>query len=244
MYQNLALFGSLPHNGIKQIRIHFLLKLITIETHLNGIHYNFTLLDQLLSRLKSFGLKPGFEIMGNPSNFFNDFENKTQVYIWKDLVKQTVIHYIKLFGIDYIKTWNFESWNEPSIEFRHHFYDNIKVTPKGFLNYYDACSQALKEVDQTLIFGGPGDVWPKNIKNGPFVVDLLTHVINGSNYFTGKRGDTKLDFISVHEKGNAGQSSHIDVLENKGLNDIQNEFPSLKSVPFVENEGDPEVCSF
>ena len=41
-----------------------------------AIVYNFTYLDQAIERLHSLGLKPGFEIMGNPSNIFNDFSNK------------------------------------------------------------------------------------------------------------------------------------------------------------------------
>jgi hypothetical protein len=31
-------------------------------------------------------MKPGFELMGSPSAFFDDFENKTQVYLWRDLI--------------------------------------------------------------------------------------------------------------------------------------------------------------
>lgn len=41
-----------------------------------AIKYNFTVLDDVIALLHSLGLKPGFELMGNPSNIFNDFENK------------------------------------------------------------------------------------------------------------------------------------------------------------------------
>ncbi|CAG2173435.1 unnamed protein product, partial [Oppiella nova] len=143
-------------------------------------------------------------------------------------------------GIKQIRI-NFESWNEPSIEFKNHFKDNIKVTQKGFLNYYDASSLALQEVDSTLIFGGPGDHWPQDTKNGPFVIDLVKHFINGSNYLSGKKGDIKLDFISLHEKGKKGQSSYTDASEDKALTDIEKEFEILKQIPFVDNEGDPEA---
>jgi L-iduronidase len=245
MHQNLALIGALPHQGIKQVRIHFLLKLISIiqenNSAINEVKHDFTLLDKFLKIIKDNGLKPGFEIMGNPSNFFNDFENNTQLYQWKDLVKQIAVRYIKQFGSEYVSHWNFESWNEPSIMFRNHYFDGIKVTPEGFLNYYDACSQGLKEANNSLIFGGPGDHWPKDIKNGPYVLDLMKHCVNGVNYFTKNKGDTKLDFISLHEKGKSGNSSFIDQQEFKALTDIENEFPTLKYKPFVENEGDPEV---
>ena len=59
--------------------------------------YNFTQLDQLINKLWSNGLKPGFEIMGNPSNYFTDMDNKTQVYQWRDLVHQVASRYIGYF---------------------------------------------------------------------------------------------------------------------------------------------------
>jgi L-iduronidase len=56
--------------------------------------YNFTFLDQLLDWLQIYRLSPGFELMGNPSNFFNDFSNDTQVNMWRDLVMQIASRYI------------------------------------------------------------------------------------------------------------------------------------------------------
>jgi L-iduronidase len=47
---------------------------------------NFNKLDDVIQFLFSQGMKPGFELMGSPSAFFDDFENKTQVYLWKDLI--------------------------------------------------------------------------------------------------------------------------------------------------------------
>lgn len=244
MEQNLALIGALPQTGLRQVRIHYLMNLISVDTDSldsDQIRYNFTDLDQLLIRLKELRLKPGFELMGNPSKLFNDFENRTQLYEWKSLVKQMVTRYQQLLGRDYLRQWYFESWNEPSIEFKNHFRDGIKVTTQGFLNYYDACSQAIKEVDPELRFGGPGDHWPADISKGPFVIDLLRHYINGTNYFTRNKSDIKMNFISLHEKGDHGHSEHIDRLEDKALDDIRDSFPAIADMPFVENEGDPEV---
>ena len=56
--------------------------------------YNFSRLDALIDLLSANGLHPGFEVMGNPAGIFNDFENKTLVYLWKDLVKQIAENYI------------------------------------------------------------------------------------------------------------------------------------------------------
>ena len=56
--------------------------------------YNFEDLDVLIDQLWQLRLKPGLEIMGNPSNFFTDFENKTQVYLWRDLVHEIAARYV------------------------------------------------------------------------------------------------------------------------------------------------------
>ncbi|KAH3707961.1 hypothetical protein DPMN_067382 [Dreissena polymorpha] len=46
--------------------------------------YNFTSLDSLIDLLYANGLKPGFELMGNPSGLFKDFEDKTSLMIEAD----------------------------------------------------------------------------------------------------------------------------------------------------------------
>ena len=56
--------------------------------------YNFTHLDQMIQTLWNYELRPGFEIMGNPSDFFTDFENKTQVYLFKGLVQEMTSRYV------------------------------------------------------------------------------------------------------------------------------------------------------
>ena len=65
----------------------------------------------------------------------------------------------------------------------------------GFLNYYDACSEGLREVSDSLKFGGPGDA----CKRSKYSDALLDHVVNGINYFTGEKG-VRIDFISFHRK--------------------------------------------
>lgn len=56
--------------------------------------YNFTLLDKMVDLLYENGLKPGFELMGNPSSLFSNFEDKVQLINWRDLVTETAQRYI------------------------------------------------------------------------------------------------------------------------------------------------------
>lgn len=44
--------------------------------------------------MQIYRLRPGFELMGNPSHLFSDFNNDTQVEMWRDLVRQVASRYI------------------------------------------------------------------------------------------------------------------------------------------------------
>ena len=103
--QNLAYIGSVPKQGIKQVRIHWLLDLVSMERTVDQfVVYNFTYLDKAIQLLIDYGLKPGFELMGNPSNFFRDFDDSKQIYAWRDLVAALAKHLIgKLLHVKEIK---------------------------------------------------------------------------------------------------------------------------------------------
>ena len=94
--QNLAYIGSVPKQGIKQVRIHWLLDLVSVEKTAveQLVVYNFTYLDRAMKLLIDNGLKPGFELMGNPSNFFSDFDDTKQIYAWRDLIASLAKHMI------------------------------------------------------------------------------------------------------------------------------------------------------
>ncbi|XP_046549728.1 alpha-L-iduronidase-like [Haliotis rubra] len=233
MRQNLAFIGALPHRAIEQVRIHWLLELITVQSvAAEGPAYNFSNLDTMVELLHENGLKPGFEIMGNPSSFFTDFENKTQVYWWRDLVQQTATRYIGIYGLEYVKTWNFESWNEPDCGV---FYE--LMTKQGYLNYYDACSEGLKAASQSLIFGGPGGGCDDNNETDTYDDALFKHVTSGINYFTGETG-IRLDYISMHRKGRYVAENIVNA-ELDIHSYLRQKYPSLVNTPFYNDESDP-----
>ena len=99
--QNLAYIGSVPKRGIKQVRIHWLLDLVTVDSRKRGFpdqfSFNFTFLDKALQVLRSNNLRPGFELMGNPSNLFTDFDDVKQIYAWRDLIATLGKHLIGMF---------------------------------------------------------------------------------------------------------------------------------------------------
>nr|XP_058157854.1 alpha-L-iduronidase isoform X1 [Dasypus novemcinctus] len=132
--------------------------------------------------------------MGSPSGRFTDFEDKRQVFWWRDLVSLLARRYIGRYGMAQVSRWNFETWNEPD----HHDFDNVSMTMQGFLNYYDACSEGLRAASPALRLGGPGDSFHPPPRS-PLCWGLLEHCHNGPNFFTGEAG-VRLDYIALHKK--------------------------------------------
>ncbi|XP_055554617.1 alpha-L-iduronidase isoform X3 [Falco cherrug] len=231
---NLAYISSVPHGGIEQVRIHWLLELVALRVMNGKLHYNFTALDNLMDRLWENKLIPGFELMGNPSGYFFDFEDKEQVVRWRNLITLLANRYIDRYGLEHVAKWNFETWNEPD----HHDFDNVSMTVKGFLNYYDACSEGLRAASPLLKFGGPGDSFHP-LPKSPICWSLLGHCYNGTNFFTGETG-VRLDYISLHKKG-GGSSLYILQQEIEAVEQIQKLFPNFASIAIYNDEADPMV---
>ncbi|XP_040180297.1 alpha-L-iduronidase [Rana temporaria] len=231
---NLAYISSVPHGGIKQVRMHWLLDLITFNMINQIPQYNFTKLDELMDLLMENDLVPGFELMGSPSGYFTDFEDKVQVKEWQHLIYSTARRYIEKYGLSHVSSWNFETWNEPD----NHDFDNVSFTLTGFQNYYDACSEGLKQASPLLKFGGPGDSC-RSPPRSPICWGLLRHCFNGTNFFTQETG-VRLDYIALHKKG-GGNSFPILEQEINTVSEIQTQFPTFKSVPIYNDEADPLV---
>ncbi|XP_076854892.1 alpha-L-iduronidase isoform X2 [Brachyhypopomus gauderio] len=231
---NLALVGSVPHGGLEQVRIHWLLELVSARIINGEYHYNFTYLDQLVDLLWQNDLKPGFELMGSVSNTFSDFENKSQVVEWRRLVYLIAQRYIDKYGLGFVSKWNFETWNEPN----NRDFDNVSMSIQGFLNYYDACSEGLRMASPALRLGGPGDAC-RSPPRSPYCWALFQHCYNGTNYFTQEQG-VRLDYIALHKKG-GGSTLAILQQEVATMHEVQQKFPAFRSLPVYNDEADPLV---
>ncbi|XP_030657169.1 alpha-L-iduronidase isoform X9 [Nomascus leucogenys] len=172
--------------------------------------------------------------MGSASGHFTDFEDKQQVFEWKDLVSSLARRYIGRYGLAHVSKWNFETWNEPD----HHDFDNVSMTLQGFLNYYDACSEGLRAASPALRLGGPGDSFHTPPRS-PLSWGLLRHCHDGTNFFTGEAG-ARLDYISLHRKG---ARSSISILEQEKAvaQQIRQLFPKFADTPIYNDEADPLV---
>lgn len=150
---------------------------------------------------------------------------------WSDLLKAATRNFIEEFGEQEVQTWYFEVWNEP---------DGWPVDQLDvFFKMYDVFVDAVTSVNSQLKVGGPA------CYHEYFLRPFLEHVVNGTNYVTGKKG-TQIDFISYHIYGLSGkwlnQEPHIQPQVQRfsqsvlWLKRLMSDYKSLKGIEFHINE--------
>lgn len=249
MQLTLNMLGATRNGGITYIRPHYLLNLVGSRgMGTDNTIYNWEKLDKVLDTFVKNDLKLIFELMGNPSReweiygaqydnryqgqknvkegYFTDFEDRQQLIIYKEFITALGKHLMERYGLEEIKEWFFETTNEPDLK---HFW---KFGIRGFLNYYDACSEGLKEASEELRFGGPGTA---SGMEKPGFKELLAHCDTGKNYFTGEKG-VRIDFISVHRKFKPLPMVHH---ERDIIDYIRTYHPKFANKPFFNDEADP-----
>lgn len=112
---------------------------------------------------------------------------------WAGLIKAFTQNLVDTFGLDEIRTWYFEVWNEPD--------GWSKEDLQTFFRMYDVFVDTVTSVDDQLRVGGPAS------HNIYFLRDFFHHVTRGTNHVTGRTG-TRVDFISHHIYGTSGHWVH------------------------------------
>lgn len=69
---------------------------------------------------------------------------------WVDLVASTVTHWIERYGLDEVRQWRFEVWNEPNLV--PYFWTGTRTQ---YFELYEATARAIKAIDGELKVGGP-----------------------------------------------------------------------------------------
>jgi len=240
MRQQITYWGSIPNQGIKYSRIHFLLELINVTFDGQvATAYDWSRLDKGIDWLVENHLTPIFELMGNPGGQFTSFRDDLQLKRWSSLVHDLAVHLQQRYHSENIEKWYFESWNEPDVGWWHEFPHDIEA----FCNYYDACAYGLKSANPNLKIGGPGTCRTLS----PLFCAFLKHCEQGPDYFRGGSG-VPLDFISIHEKAAPANredltpnSSAMMAREKEIVQYIRDRHPGYASLPFMNNECDPQV---
>ncbi len=175
--------------------------------------YNFYWLDEVLDTWVAAGVAPIIELDFMPDqlaegpivrNYGGGAINAPRDYRrWAELVRATVAHCVERYGLEEVRRWRFEIWNEPDLAT--YFIDGGKLSfsqePTAdeigrvvarLCRMYDFAAAAIKAVDGELKVGGPGIAGNRFYLRG-----FLEHCARGRNAATGGRG-APVDFISWH----------------------------------------------
>jgi xylan 1,4-beta-xylosidase len=221
--------------------------------------YDWTIVDRIFDTFRETGVKPLVQLGFMPEamsthpdpyqhtfpkgNIFTGWTYPPKDYAkWSELVFRFAQHLRERYGDDEVRSWLWEVWNEPDIDYWH-------GTPEEYFKLYDFSVDAVLRALTQAHIGGPDSTGPGSPKAIAFLHDFLEHCAHGKNSATGKTG-TRLDFVSFHPKGSPkwlgdhvqmGISNQLAAVD-KGF-EIVGSFPEWKSTPIILGESDPEGCA-
>jgi xylan 1,4-beta-xylosidase len=147
--------------GMKHVRFHGILNddMGTLIGEGDTLFYSFFNTDQIFDFLLSIGMKPFVELSFMPTvlasgsqTVFHYNANVTppkDPAQWAVLIRKLVAHWVDRYGLDEVRQWFFEVWNEP----------NLTAFGSGmqgdYFELYRYTAEAIKGVDPLLKVGGP-----------------------------------------------------------------------------------------
>lgn len=121
--------------------------------------YNWQYVDDLFDRLLEIGIRPFVEMTFFPRDISPHDDRvfwwgghvtpPEHFDKWTEILRQFANHCIGRYGIDEVRNWYFEIWNEPNLE------GFWRGTQAQFFEMYKRVALTLKAVDQKLRIGGP-----------------------------------------------------------------------------------------
>lgn len=153
-----ALATAVRECGFQELRQHGIFHNDMYIWHEKEGPFNFQYLFSIYDYYLSIGIRPLVELSfmptwmaSNDNRVFtvkcaacppNNFDD------WYKLINTTVKALVERYGIEEVRQWNFEVWNEPDIAF-------FKGTQAEYFEVYRKAVEAVKAVDAGLRVGGP-----------------------------------------------------------------------------------------
>jgi xylan 1,4-beta-xylosidase len=195
--------------------------------------YNYMYIDPLYDYLLSIGIKPFVELGFMPEALAS---GKQTIFWWKGnvtppkdydkwaaLIKNLTQHFTERYGVDEIKTWYFEVWNEPNLS--PGFWSG---TQADYFKLYQYTVKAIKSVNPEYKVGGPGTAgaaWESEM------IDFCD------------KNNLPIDFISTHSYG--VKQGFLDEYGNSGTVLAKEEFAVsgdvLQSRKEIANSSKPNL---
>jgi xylan 1,4-beta-xylosidase len=181
--------------GVRAVRAHAILHDdVGVYREVDGraVH-DFTGVDAIYDRVLELGLRPIVEVSFMPHDLARDPEATVFEYgaiisppkdwdRWSALVFDLAAHLVDRYGLEEVRSWAFEIWNEANLTV---FWSG---TQDEYQQLYEVSARAVKAVDPELPVGGPATAavgW---------IDDFLDDV---------DASGAPVDFVSTHTYGNA-----------------------------------------
>lgn len=155
--------------------------------------YDWTKIDHLYDSFLAIGIKPFIELGFTPDAmktsdqtlfYWKGNTSHPQPEKWVGLVDAFVRHLIDRYGIDEVRSWYFEFWNEPNLD---GFWE--RADQAAYFDYYVRTTQAIKAIDPALRVGGPATA------GAAWVPEFLAHA---------DQHRAPVDFVTTHTYGVEG----------------------------------------
>ncbi|MEN3305305.1 MAG: xylan 1,4-beta-xylosidase [Micromonosporaceae bacterium] len=156
--------------------------------------YNFQYLDALFDALLDLGVRPFVEFGFSPRALARETSTvfwwgahgapPTDLGRWGQLIDRTVRHWVARYGLDEVRRWYFEVWNEANL------WGFFHGSRSEYFELYRVTALAVKAVDARLRVGGPA--------TSNFVPDAR---FDGENEDVARRmvvGDQDIDTLAWH----------------------------------------------
>src|SRR6185312_1023029 len=175
--------------GFRHVRFHGILcdQMGTLIDQDDQPLYSFFNTDRIFDFLLSIGMRPFVELSFMPRMLSSSGQiifryeanvSKPNDYgQWSVLIRKLVAHWVERYGLDEVRQWFFEVWNEP----------NLTAFGSGrqddYFKLYRYTAEAVKSVDRELKVGGPATA------ANAWIEDFLAFCASN---------DLPADFVSTH----------------------------------------------
>jgi xylan 1,4-beta-xylosidase len=154
---------AVVNDGFRYVRFHGLFHddMFVYHEEKGAPVYNFQYIDDLFDRMLANGARPFVELGFSPSDMVarkgstgfwwkGNGSPPSDYNKWAELVRRFTEHCIQRYGLDEVRGWYFEVWNEPNLD--NGFFTG---TEAQYFDLYKITAQTLKQVDAQLRVGGP-----------------------------------------------------------------------------------------
>lgn len=241
--------------GVQHVRFHGLLDddMGTLTRQQDQLVYSFFNADQIMDFLVSIGMRPFVELGFMPTALAS---GETTVFhyrgnvtppkdygAWETLVHRLVAHWAERYGLNELRRWLFEVWNEPNQDA---FWTGSQA---DYFELYRHTARAIKRVDERLQVGGPATA--QNQWIGAFIdfcdgAQLPVDFVSTHQYPTdafGQPGDDTERQLAASQRGILQQRAQ-DVRREAGGKPVYYTEWSTSSNPFFHRHDEPFAAAF